>query len=109
MDELVARLSQGKHKVSIGERGESYQEIKERINKGFFHVKFTETRGGTELGISVDLEKTNVNTISLESGLLHIEGTTNLNYEDVRLIADIQMADKSGYGYLAVEPSKAEG
>lgn len=109
MDELVARLSQGQHKVIIGSRNESYEEIKERINKGFFHVKFTETKGGTELGITIDHEKTNINTIDITQGLLHIEGTTNLNYEDVRLIADIQMTDKSGYGYLTLEPSKTNG
>ena len=103
INELVERLSNGKHKVIIGERNESYEEMKERINDGFFHIKFTETIGGTELGINVDKSKTNINEIDLETGLLHIEGTTNLNYNDVRLIADIDMKSKSGEGYLKIE------
>lgn len=103
MDELVLHLSKGQHKVIIGNRNESYDEIKERINNKFFHVKFTETRGGTELGINVDLEKTNINDIDLKTDSLHIEGTTNLNYNSVRLIADIDMASKSGYGHLTLE------
>jgi hypothetical protein len=103
IDELVESLSSAKHKVIIGERNESYEEMKERINDGFFHIKFTETRGGTELGISIDKSKTNINEIDLETGLLHIEGTTNLNYNDVRLIADINMKSKSGEGYLQIE------
>ena len=103
INELVERLSNGRHKVIIGERDESYEEMKERINDGFFHIKFTETKGGTELGISIDKSKTNINEIDLETGLLHIEGTTNLNYNDVRLIADINMKSKSGEGYLQIE------
>jgi hypothetical protein len=103
MDELVLRLSNGKHKVIISSSNESYSEIRDRINNKFFHVKFTETNGGTELGINIDLEKTNINDIDLQTGLLHIEGTTNLNYNSVRLIADVDMASRSGYGYLKSE------
>jgi len=103
INELVERLSNGKHKVVIGERNESYEEMKERIKDGFFHIKFTETRGGTELGINIDQSKTNINEIDLENGLLHIEGTTNLNYTNVRLIADIDMKSKSGEGCLKIE------
>ena len=103
LDELVERLSKGRHKVVIGERNESYKEIEERIKDGFFHIKFIETRGGTELGINVDQSKTNINEIDLETGLLHIEGKTNLNYTDVRLVADIDMKSKSGEGFLQIE------
>ena len=50
VNELVQRLSEGKHEVVIGHRDELYEEIKK-----------------------------------------HIEGTTNLNYNAVRLIADIDL------------------
>ena len=42
-----------------------------------------------ELGINVDLNSTNVKDLDFTKGegLLHIEGTTNLNYNAVRLIA----------------------
>ena len=104
INELVKRLSQGKHEVVIGHRDESYEEIKERIEDGYIHIKFTKTRGGTELGINVDLNSTNVKDLDFTKGegLLHIEGTTNLNYNAVRLIADIDLAYIKGEGYLEV-------
>ena len=49
INELVKRLSEGKHEVVIGHRDEPYEEIKERIEDGYIHIKFTQTRGGTEL------------------------------------------------------------
>jgi len=104
INELVQRLSEGKHEVVIGHRDEPYEEIKERVEDGYIHIKFTKTRGGTELGINVDLKSTNVKDLDFTKGegLLHIEGTTNLNYNAVRLIADIDLASRKGEGYLEV-------
>jgi len=104
INELVQRLSEGKHEVVIGHRDEPYEEIKERIEDGYIHIKFTQTRGGTELGINVDLKSTNVKDLDFTKGegLLHIEGTTNLNYNAVRLIADIDLASRKGEGCLEV-------
>lgn len=104
INELVKRLSKGKHEVAIGYRDESYEEIKQRIEDGFIHIKFTQTKGGTELGINVDLNNTNVKELDFDQmkGLLHIEGTTNLNYNEVRCIANIDLAIKKGKGYLQV-------
>jgi len=104
INELVKRLSEGKHEVVIGHRDKPYEEIKQRIEDGYIHIKFTQTKGGTELGINVDLNNTNVRDLDFTKGegLLHIEGTTNLNYDAVRLIADIDLASKKGEGYLQV-------
>ncbi|MBN8523593.1 MAG: hypothetical protein J0M23_07070 [Rickettsiales bacterium] len=104
INELVQRLSEGRHEVVIGHRDEPYEEIKERVEDGYIHIKFTKTRGGTELGINVDLESTNVKDLDFTKGegLLHVEGTTNLNYNAVRLIADIDLASRKGEGYLEV-------
>ena len=108
INELVQRLSEGKHEVVIGHRDEPYEEIKERIEDGYIHIKFTQTRGGTELGINVDLNSTNVKDLDFTKGegLLHIEGITNLNYKSVRLIADIDLASRKGEGYLEVFSEK---
>ena len=113
INELVKRLSEGKHEVVIGHRNEPYEEIKERIEDGYIHIRFTKTRGGTELGINVDLNSTNVKDLDFTKGegLLHIEGTTNLNYNTVRLIADIDLVSRKGEGYLKVvseEPLNSE-
>jgi len=78
INELVQRLSEGKHEVVIGHRDEPYEEIKDRVENGYIHIKFIQTRGGTELGINVDLNSTNVKDLDFikGEGLLHIEGTT---------------------------------
>lgn len=102
INELVKKLSIGKHEVVIGRMNEPYEEIKQRIEDGYIHIKFTQTKGGTELGINVDLNSTNVKDLDFirGEGLLHIEGTTSLNYNAVRLIANIDLASKKGEGYL---------
>ena len=104
INELVKRLSKGKHEVTIGHRDEPYDEIKQRIEDGYIHVKFTQTKGGTELGIKVDLDRTNVGDVDFSKGVgsLHIEGTTNLNYNEVRCISDINLKTRKGKGYLEV-------
>jgi len=104
INELVQRLSEGKHEVVIGHRDEPYAEIKQRIEDGYIHIKFTQTKGGTELGINVDLDNTNVKDLDFSKGegTLHIEGTTNLNYNAVRCIADIDLATRKGEGCLQV-------
>lgn len=104
INELVQRLSEGKHEVVIGHRDEQYEEIKQRIEDGYIHIKFTQTRGGTELGINVDLNNTNVKELDFTNGkgMLHVEGTTNLNYNQVRCIADIDLETRKGEGFLQV-------
>ena len=74
INKLVQRLSEGKHEVVIGHRDEPYEEIKERIEDGYIHIKFTQTRGGTELGINVDLNSTNVKDLDFTKG----EGLLNI-------------------------------
>ena len=102
INELVQRLGKGKHEVVIGHKDELYEEIKQRIEDGYIHIKFTQTKGGTELGINIDLNSTNVKELDFDKkeGLLHIEGTTNLNYNSVRCIVDIDLATRKGEGYL---------
>lgn len=70
---IVKRLSEGKHEVVIGHRDESYEEIKERIEDDYIHVKFIQTRGGTELGINVDLKSTNVKDLDFANGLQNLD------------------------------------
>lgn len=110
INELVQKLSIGDHKVSMNERGETLLEIKERIERGFVHIKFTETKGGTELGINVDKNNSNVDKIDFDKGQgdLHLEGTTTLNYNKVRCIVNIKLETMTGKGYLKIEDDSAK-
>ena len=109
LNELVERLSKGKHKVVIGHRDEPPEELTQRINDGFIHIKFTETKGGTDIGINVDSSKNNVSEVEFnKKGKLHLEGITTLNYNKVRCIADIDAKTKKGLGYLVAELKEKE-
>lgn len=105
MDELVERLSQGDHPVVVGGPNPSLEEFRKRIeDMGYVFIKFTETRGGTDLGVRVDKSAVNVSQASFEqaTGIAHVEGTLTLNYVKVRCIADIQLESLKGTGHLVI-------
>jgi len=104
INELVERLSTGSHEVVIGYRGEKGKEIKRNVESGYVHIKFIQTRGGTELGVNIDLDNMSSKEVDFdqERGVLHLEGFANLNYNLVRCIADIDLTTRTGEGTLKV-------
>lgn len=105
MNDLVQRLSDGDHPVTVGGPKPSLAEFQQRIETmGFVFIKFTGTRGGTDLGVRVDKEATDVKQADFVqgSGMAHVEGTLTLNYVKVRCVADIDLASLSGTGHLVV-------
>ena len=102
-NELVNRLSEGDHPVEASLRPEkTVQILKERIDMGHVHIKFTGTRGGTELGVRLDRDASDLSKADFEAGTgsVHLEGTLTLNYVPVRCIADIDLASFEGQGHL---------
>ena len=105
MDDLVQRLATGAHPVAVGGPQPSLAELKSRIHEmGYVFIKFTGTRGGTDLGIRVDNEATDLRAADFEqaTGMAHIEGTLTLNYVPVRCVADVDLTTLSGTGHLVV-------
>ncbi len=105
MDDLVQRLSQGNHPVVVGGPVPSLADFQTRLEEmGYVFIKFTDTRGGTDLGVRVDKAATSVSDVDFErgSGTAHVEGTLTLNYTPVRCVADIDLATLSGTGRLVV-------
>jgi len=103
MDELVQKLSQGEHPVEASLRPEKTSKaLKERIDMGYVHIRFTETRGGTELGVRLEPADLNLSQADFENqtGTVHLEGGLTLNYVKVRCIADIDLATLTGKGHL---------
>ncbi|MDF5721299.1 MAG: MbtH domain protein [Rhizonema sp. PD37] len=103
MNELVQRLSQGEHPVEASLRPEkTATAFKESIDRGYVHIKFTNTKGGTDLGVQLDTEASNFNEADFlnQKGQVHIVGNLTLNYEKVRCIADIDLATLEGKGHL---------
>ncbi|PLZ79658.1 MbtH domain protein [Fischerella thermalis WC217] len=108
MNELVQRLSEGEHPVEASLRPEkTATALKESIDRGYVHIKFTDTRGGADLGVRLDREASNFNEADFEhqTGKVQLVGNLTLNYVKVRCIADIDLATLEGKGYL--EPVEA--
>ncbi len=102
-DNLVKFLSEGDHPVEVGLRPEKTLKLfKEAIDREYVHIKFTDTRGGTELGFKLDKEKSDLENADFENGTgnVHIEGELTLNYKAVRCVADIELEGLSGNGHL---------
>ena len=102
-NELVNRLCEGDHPVEASLRPEKTAQIlKERIDMGHVHIKFTGTRGGTELGVRLDRDALDLSKADFDAGTgsVHLEGTLTLNYVPVRCIADIDLTSLEGKGHL---------
>jgi len=100
---LVDRLCVGSHPVEASLRPERTVKLfKEAIDRNYVHIKFTDTRGGTELGIRVDHEACDFKKADFENcaGTAHIEGTLILDYVKVRRVADIDLDTLEGKGRL---------
>jgi hypothetical protein len=105
MDDLVQRLSEGNHPVTVGGPQPSLEEFQKRVeDMGYVFIKFTGTRGGTDLGIRVDKSATDLSKASFEqrTGVAHVEGTVTLNYVKVRCVADIDLETLNGTGHLLI-------
>jgi uncharacterized protein YbdZ (MbtH family) len=100
---LVERLSEGSHPIEASLRPEkNAKALKERIDMGYVHIKFTDTRGGTELGLRLDPNALDLSGADFEnsSGVVHLEGGLTLNYVKVRCIADVNLETLQGSGHL---------
>ncbi|HEY2236957.1 MAG TPA: MbtH domain protein [Candidatus Angelobacter sp.] len=103
MSDLVTRLSLGEHPVEITMRSViTLNGLRDRIARGFLHVKFTGTRGGTELGIRLDKTACKLDAdFDRGTGRIHVVGTLTLDYEKVKCFADIDLATFAGTGHLS--------
>lgn len=100
---LVDRLCQGDHPVEVGLRPErTVQLFKEAIDRSYVHIKFTDTRGGTEIGVRLDRDASDFSGADFENGTgtVHLEGTLTLDYVRVRCIVDLDLTTLAGQGHL---------
>ena len=103
MNELVKKLTEGDHPVEASLRPEkTVQAFKECIDRRYVHIKFTDTKGGTDLGIRVDEDALDLSQADFEKeeGKVSLAGNLTLDYEKVRLFAEIDLATLNGTGHL---------
>lgn len=100
---LVDRLCEGEHPVEVGLHPDrTVRLFKKAIDRDYVHVKFTQTKGGTELGVSLDRNGSDFKGADFENGkgTAHIEGNLTLDYVKVKCIADIDLTTLVGKGKL---------
>ena len=105
MNELTERLTVDQP-IIMGGSDPTVEELRERTGEmEYVLVKFTETRGGTELGFPLDRGATDLNGANFDegTGTAHVEGHLILNDDPVRCIADLDLATLKGTGRLALE------
>lgn len=109
MSDLVKRLSNGSHALVFGRPGAAggAAELKAAIDRKYVLLEFTETRGGTELGVPLDTVACDLSAADFErgDGRIHLEGELRLDYVPVRLVADLDLATLQGRGQLLVAPA----
>jgi uncharacterized protein YbdZ (MbtH family) len=108
---LVDKLCEEGHPVEVGLRPERTVKLfKEALDRGYVHIKFNKTKGGTELGVRLDRDGCDFSKAEFEkgSGTIHIEGGLTLDYVKVKCIADLDLATLEGTGHLVKVEAKGE-
>jgi len=72
-NELVRQLAEGNHPI-IASRIKSIEELRQSIERGYLLIKFTDTEGGTELGVKLDSKVTNLDGSDKANGTVHLTG-----------------------------------
>jgi len=109
MNELTERLTV-EQPIVMGGADPTVEELRNRTGEmGYMLVKFTQTRGGTELGFPLDRATSDLSNANFDegTGTVHVEGNLILNGDPVRCIADIDLATLKGTGRLALEEKAA--
>lgn len=106
---LVDRLCEKDHAVEVGLRPEKTVKLfQEAVDREYLHIKFTETRGGTEVGFRLDRGSSNFGAADFENGkgTAHVEGNLTLDYVKVKCVADIDLGTLEGRGRLVKVEAK---
>ena len=75
--------------------------LDEAIARGYVFIRFTDTQGGTELGVTLDgAAGTDGADFAAGAGEVRIAGTLTLDFEPVRCVARIDLATLTGEGRL---------
>lgn len=105
MSELVQKLAKGEHKCIFRPiRDDALGELKAAIDRNYVHVKFTETRGGTELGFPLDDDHSDLSKGDFDKGEgeVKLAGRLNLDGVPIRCHATLDLSKMEGKGYLEI-------
>ena len=112
MSELPYKLAKGEHPVIVSAvRDSPLEEFKAAVDREYVHVKFTETRGGTELGFRLDKDRSDFSKGDLDEGTgeVRVAGRIKLDGVPVWVVADLELEKMAGKGHLEIiEESEEE-
>lgn len=103
MDKLVEFLAEGSHPVCVILKPEkTLDELIQCFKRKFINLEFTDTKGGTEIGINIGPNSTNENEINHLTKEVYIEGELYMNFVKVKVESNIKVCDFSGFGSLKI-------
>jgi hypothetical protein len=107
MTHLVKTLGHGEHPVELTLRPErSLKQLRECIDRGYIHVRFPNTQGGTELGVRLNRDASDLNAdFDKGTGRIRLVGDLVLDYQKVRCVADVELSSFTGKGHLVLASS----
>jgi|ERR1700722_9171810 len=103
MDSLVEQLSRPGRRVQVITRpAESTKALEKSIERGYVHLRFPETRGGTEVGVTLDRAQCELTRANFDdrTGVIRLVGAFSLNFVRVECVAAIDLSTLSGEGQL---------
>lgn len=103
MDDLVKTLSSGRHPL-VAAAADSSADLARSIERGYVLLRFTDTRGGTELGVELDEQPSVLGDADFVQGrgVIRLDGRLTLNDESVGLEAVVDLATLRGEGKLTL-------
>ncbi|HEY2291048.1 MAG TPA: MbtH domain protein [Thermoanaerobaculia bacterium] len=108
MNELIQRLTQEQPIIASLRPSPTLEQLKAQVDRKHVLIKFTETCGGTELGIRLDPERSDVSKADFEKGTgsISLVGELVFDYVPVRFHGDIDLATLAGNGRLEILPAR---
>ena len=96
---LIDRLISKKTAVEVVADGWS-DFVREAAN-GYIHIKFTETNGGTEIGIDIPkISKSDLEKLKSKNEKLFVTSSFSLDYVNLEVKIWIDLSDLTGYSVL---------
>lgn len=104
MSDLVRRLAQEQAVEVIVAPGDPGEQLKAAVDRGYLHVQFSGTRGGTRLGVRIDPGRSGAADIDWQAGRgrLDIVGQLTLDDVPVQCRASIDVSTLRGVGRLEI-------
>lgn len=97
MNQLIQFLAQGKHPVKVVLKPEAtLSEFILCLRRKFLNIMFMDTRGGTELGITIIESSVSADDISEFIKSIVVEGECGLNFKKIKVKVEVSLIDFSG-------------